>query len=199
MTTVSNRAFAAAIAWHAILFIVLICLAQGWRPSRRLARRALSLPLVSVAGFALVSGNPFNATVFAGAALALDALARRPDPRPVSRTTAWRCLAGVALLAYGWVYPHFLDAPLLLYLIAAPVGLVPCPTLAVAIGLALIGDLLTRGWGIALAALGLCYGLFGVARLGVLLDLGLVAGAIALAAASLAPVPPLTRSGRSSR
>lgn len=36
------------------------------------------------------------------------------------------------MLAIGWIYPHFLDGPAVDYLHAAPVGLVPCPTLAVA-------------------------------------------------------------------
>ncbi len=67
------------------------------------------------------------------------------------------------------------------YLIGAPVGLVPCPTLSVAIGLALLaGGVGPRSWTIVLVALGMFYGLFGLFRLGVVLDTGLVIGALAL-------------------
>ena len=50
------------------------------------------------------------------------------------------------------------------------------------IGFALLGDGLgSRVWSLTLAAFGLFYGLFGVLRLGVFLDIGLVGGAVALA------------------
>jgi len=53
----------------------------------------------------------------------------------------------------------------------------------VAIGFALLGNGLgSRVWSLTLAALGLFYGLFGVLRLGVFLDIGLVGGAVTLAA-----------------
>lgn len=63
-------------------------------------------------------------------------------------------------------------------------GLIPCPTLAMVIGLAMIGGGLgSRAWSYTLAGFGLFYGVFGVARLGVVLDLPLIAGAVALAVA----------------
>jgi hypothetical protein len=56
----------------------------------------------------------------------------------------------------------------------------------VAIGFALLGNGLgSRVWSLTLAAVGLFYGLFGVLRLGVLLDIGLVGGALALVAAAV--------------
>ena len=85
-----------------------------------------------------------------------------------------------------WLYPHFLEGHATAYLYASPVGLVPCPTLAVAIGFALLGNGLgSRVWSLTLAAVGLLYGLFGVLRLGVFLDIGLVSGAVALEASVL--------------
>ena len=117
--------------------------------------------------------------------LALTALAMNGDRRPVSRGSAWTRGIGVAMIAFGWLYPHFLDGHAIAYLYASPVGLVPCPTLAVAIGFALLGNGLgSRVWSLTLAALGLFYGLFGVLRLGVFLDIGLVGGAVALAASA---------------
>jgi hypothetical protein len=140
---------------------------------------------VSVAALAFAFGNLFNGWVIAGSTLALTGLAMKSDPRPVSRGSASMRRVGVAMIAFGWLYPHFLKGPAAAYLYASPMGLVPCPTLAVAIGFALLGNGLgSRVWSLTLAALGLCYGVFGVLRLGVFLDLGLVGGAVALAASA---------------
>jgi hypothetical protein len=146
----------------------------------------LGTPLASVAGVAIVFNNPFNGLVFGASALALTAIAMGGDRRSVSRGSAWAPGIGVTTIAFGWVYPHFLQGDATTYLYAAPVGLVPCPTLAVAIGFALVGNGLgSRVWSLTLGALGLFYGLFGVLRLSVLLDTGLVGGALALVAVVL--------------
>ncbi|MBL8621673.1 MAG: hypothetical protein JNK64_10225 [Myxococcales bacterium] len=188
LTTIAHRGLAAAIAWHVVLAVVLVALARGWRPGQRVAAALLAAPLVSVAAFALAFANPFNGAVFALGAVGLTGLALRGDPRPVARGAAWAWWGGVAMIAFGWCYPHFLDDRPLAYLYAAPMGLVPCPTLSAVIGLALLaGAPASRPWSLALAGLGLFYGLVGVVRLGVALDLGLVAGATALAVAALRP------------
>jgi len=67
------------------------------------------------------------------------------------------------------------------YAYAAPVGLIPCPTLAVLTGFAL----LYRGfgsfrWTITVVIAGMFYGLFGVFYLNVYVDWFLVAGAFTL-------------------
>ncbi len=97
---------------------------------------------------------------------------------------------GLALFAFGWAYPHFLDsAALLPYLYRAPTGLIPCPTLAIVIGLALLLDGLgSRRLCLALGIVGLFFGVFGVARLGVAVDWTLLLGAVViLARAALRP------------
>jgi len=100
------------------------------------------------------------------------------------------------MAAFGLVYPHFTHtASAIGYLYAAPTGLVPCPTLSLAIGVALIADGLgSRAFALLLAAAGLFYGIFGVVRLGVTLDLGLIAGAAVLLARRLT-VPRQQRDG----
>jgi hypothetical protein len=51
------------------------------------------------------------------------------------------------------------------------------------IGVALVVDGLgSRAWALLLAGAGLFYGVFGVARLGVTLDVGLIVGAVGLLA-----------------
>jgi hypothetical protein len=144
-----------------------------------------------VSAVAFAYGNPFNGVLFAAGAVALVVLAGARERRRVARGPAWAAAPGIALIAFAWVYPHFLEAHPAAYLIAAPVGLIPCPTLSLVIGFALLaGGLGPRAWQLVLAALGLFYGIFGVLRLGVWLDAGLVAGAVALVATAVRIRPP---------
>ena len=186
LSAIANQATGVAVAWHILIATALVALVSGWRPSQRTARLLIGMPLASVAAVAIAFANPFNGLVFTASALAMTALAMRGDRRPVWRGSAWTRAIGLVMIAFGWVYPHFLEGPAIAYLYASPVGLVPCPTLAVAIGFALLGNGLgSRAWGLTLAAVGLFYGLFGVLRLGVFLDIALVGGAIALVVAEL--------------
>lgn len=182
LTAVANGARGLAVAWHVALAALLVAFASGWRPSRRLLGALLALPLFSVAALAGAYGNPFNLGVPAAFGVALVALAVRLPGGSVGLRLGPAGLAGLAVFGYGWVYPHFLatDSPLA-YLYAAPTGLVPCPSLSVAIGLALVaGGLGSRAWSWTLAAAGLFYAFFGMFRLGVLLDVGLLFGAVSL-------------------
>jgi hypothetical protein len=200
LTAIANEAIVVAVGWHVAVALAIVAIAMGWRPRERAARTLLALPLASVGAVALVFANPFNGIVFIGGAVVLLALARRGRDDRVRRGPSWALWAGGASLAFGWVYPHFLDAHPAVYLFAAPLGLVPCPTLAAAIGAALLGGALgARAFSLALAALSLFYGVFGVLHLGVLLDLGLVIGATLLLLAALriermSPKPPHPKS-----
>lgn len=203
LARIADEAFAFAVAWHVLVGAVLIALLAGWRPSRRLAASALAAPLASVSVFGWAYGNPFNGTMFALFAAVVAVLGARAPRVAVAEPAGWTAALGVAMVAYAWVYPHFLAArPFAAYLVGAPMGLVPCPTLSLVIGLALLtgvpGD---RAWTAVLAGAGLLYALFGAFRLGVWLDLGLLAGAAALGAtlvtlSSWAP-PPRSTGGTS--
>jgi hypothetical protein len=71
---------------------------------------------------------------------------------------------------------------------AAPVGLVPCPTLSIVIGFTLlVGGFNSRKWMLILAIVGLFYGIIGYFRLGVKLDIGLIVGALTVALVSFWP------------
>jgi hypothetical protein len=184
LSAFANQATRVAVAWHILIGTALLALLGGWRPSERTARLLIGMPLASVAAVATVFGSPFNGLVFTASALAMTALAMRGDRGPVYLGSAWTRAIGLVMLAFGWVYPHFLNRPAIDYLYAAPVGLVPCPTLAVASGFALLGNGLgSRVWALTLAAVALSYGLFGVLRLGVFLDIPLAIGAVALVVA----------------
>ena len=190
LTTIANDAAPLAIVWHVLFAIAGLFLIAGWRPSRRSAAALLTLPLVSVGVLAWAFGNPFNGTFFLGLALALLAAGARLDEASIRRGPPWAIRLGVLMALFGWVYPHFLEAGSpLRYLYAAPTGLVPCPTLAIVIGLALIGDGIGMArWSVLLGTAGISYGLFGAFGLGVKMDLLLLVGAAALIVRASWPV-----------
>jgi len=187
-----------AVVWHVVVGVAVVLLARGRVPTRRTAGVMLAAPLVSVGVLAAVHGNPFNAIVLGAGAVALAVLgARLPVARVVRVRGVWR-VAAVGMIGFGWAYPHFLEggSPWV-YLVAAPVGLVPCPTLSVVIGLALLGQGLgARAWSTVLAVLGLFYGVFGALRLGVAIDGVLVLGALALLARVWGGAATPTRASR---
>ena len=176
---IANTWQSLAVFWHVYFGALALALLLGWRPSVRIAGTLLAVPLLSVSILAWTAGNPFNGTLFAVSGIALIAIALRQPGEPVQIGPAWAVIAGALLLAFGWVYPHFLETTSFLpYLYSAPTGLIPCPTLSAVIGLGLIvGGLGSRAWSLVLGATGLFYGLFGTLRLGVSLDWALVAGA----------------------
>jgi hypothetical protein len=177
---VANGAVVVAALWHALLAAAGVALALGWRPSQRLAGRLLAAPLASVALVAIAFQNAFNAVVFALLAVTHFVLARQGSRDAVRVGSVSGTTAGLLMLGLGWIYPHFLaDNGSWRYFYAAPAGVVPCATLYVVLGLALLGAS-PRAASTVLAAAGLFFGVFGVAVLGVRLDLGLVIGSLAL-------------------
>jgi hypothetical protein len=187
LARIAHDAFALAVVWHIVVAAALVALVVGWRPSARRVAMSLSVPLASVAALAWMFGNPFNGIAFSVLAVVAGWLARRAPQRPIPDPRGWTAVLGALVLTFAWVYPHFLsDRSPTAYLYAAPMGLIPCPTLALVIGLALVtGVPGGRAWTLVIAAAGLFYALFGALRLGVWLDLGLLVGALGLLATSL--------------
>jgi hypothetical protein len=183
---------AAAVVWHVVLFGACVALGAGWRPSQRRAGALLAAPVASVSAAAFGHGNPFNGVVFAALALVMLGLAIRIEPRPVQRSGTVPTIIAIALIAFGWLYPHFLASRSpVIYLVAAPTGLIPCPTLSLVVGFTLLaGGFGSRAWSMVVGAVGILYGVFGVVRLGVGLDAALAAGALcAFVLALEAPSP----------
>jgi hypothetical protein len=129
--------------------------------------------------------------MFAAFTVALVAVGARLPSSAVERGPAWSAVAGVALIAFGWIYPHFLETDSIVgYLFSAPTGLLPCPSLSVVIGFTLLaGGFQDRPWSYVLAGEGLFYGIFGVAALRVPIDLALIAGSAALLVLALRSRP----------
>lgn len=192
LAAIADRYWPLALAWRALLVAALAAAAAGWRPTQRAALRLLAATLLSVALLAFAGRNPFNGAVFAALAVGALAAGAKRGAAPVARGGRFEVALGAALLAFGWIYPHFLGgAPALAALYRAPTGLLPCPTLSVAIGVTLAGGGLgSRGWSLALAAAGVFYGAVGAFRLGVGIDLALLLGALVLMAEVAASARP---------
>jgi hypothetical protein len=188
LTLAANRAIGVAMAWHFAIAVATAALILGLRPSRRAAGAMLATPLVSAAIVAVGIGNLFNGTILGVLGLALVLLALRLSSRPVEVGPVAARTVGVLLVAFGSFYPHFLqDQEPIAYLYAAPTGVVPCPTLSLVIGFALLaGGLGARAWSLTLGLVGLFYGVFGVARLRVYQDAVLIVGAATLLVLAIA-------------
>jgi hypothetical protein len=189
LTAIANEWRTLAIAWHVALATLLLATLAGWRPSNRLLGLLLVSPILSVSAMAWASGNPFNGATFAALALLLVTVASRLSPKPVQLSPPFFLVPGTLLVAFAWVYPHFLETDRWrAYAYAAPLGLIPCPTLSLVVGVTLMFcGLQSRAWGTTLAAAGLAYGAIGVFRLGVALDYPLLTGALLLGAAVQSP------------
>lgn len=184
LSGIANQWRGLALIWHGYFAILLCLLWLGKRSSRRLMGVLLALPLLSVSVLAWHDHNPFNGTLFALIGMVAALVLLITPPARVRLSAGWPAMAGVVLMAFGWVYPHFvITNSWAVYLYAAPLGLVPCPTLAMVIGVGLLLDGMgSRPWLWWLALWGGFYGLFGALRLGVGLDWVLLAGAALLAA-----------------
>lgn len=188
LTRIAGEALLLALIWHAVIGLAILALLVGWRPSRRVASLLLTSPISSAAMVALASGNVFDWFVLALVAVLLLVLGWRLGDEPVERRPGFATVTGIAVIAFGWAYPHFLEGhSALAYLYAAPTGLLPCPSLSLVIGFAILGDGLgSRPWSLTLAATGIFYGAFGALYLGVWLDLTLLAASLALIAVAFA-------------
>jgi hypothetical protein len=183
LTHIANDLVAVAILWHVVLVGVSVLIIAGFRPDRREAAGASCVPLWSVALVAWCYENPFNASLVGALAAVLTVATFFVPAASIVLPPRWAVLVGCASIAFAWVYPHFLagSRPAIVYLVAAPLGLLPCPTLAFAVGVALVTGLPAgRGPSLALGVVGVFYALFGALKLGVVVDFGLLASAGAL-------------------
>lgn len=175
-----------SVLWHGYFAVFIVALIFGVRPSRRTTGMLLALPLLSVSILAWFHGNPFNGGFF-GIATAILVIASVRLRGAVHVGPPWFVIVGVLMAGFGWLYPHFLvNANLVQYVYSAPTGLIPCPTTSIIIGISLIlTGLDSRSWCLTLACVGLFYGVFGAARLGILIDSTLVAGALVIVYAGI--------------
>lgn len=179
----ATESLAVAIAWHVATAAVIAALVVGWRPGPGTIAALLAAPLLSASLLAGVHGNAFNAATLALTAAGVLLLAPRKEDRASGPPLRWGLPVAIGLAALAWAYPHFLDdQSAAVYLIAAPLGVIPCPSLALAVaGWLSAYPRVSRGQGAVLAIAAAFYGAFGALRLGIWIDLALVAGAVAIA------------------
>jgi len=185
LSEITNTWRGIAIGWHVSAVIFVVALILGRRPSPRLVLRLLAVPVLCVSILAWLAGNPFNAAMFSALAVFLVLLGRTGSRASFELSAGWPRLIGTVMVVYALFYPHFLaSSSWTQYLYAAPVGLIPCPTLALIVGVGfIVGLFRNRPWQVVVSVTGIFYGAVGVAKLGVHLDYGLLAGAIGLAIA----------------
>jgi len=182
LQTIVDDYSVAAMIWHVAFYILIVALIAKWKPTTRMLGILLCLPLISVAVFAWLAGNPFNGTMFSLATLLILFFAIKSSNQPVTFAKLPFAVAGMVMIIFGIVYPHFIKPDsIFTYLYASPAGLIPCPTLSILTGMML----LFNGSGfksitITFVVLGLFYGVFGVYKLAVYLDLFLLFGSIIL-------------------
>jgi hypothetical protein len=171
-----------AVVWHILFYFLIAALLLKWKPSNRNLSVLLSLPLLSVSLFAWITGNPFNGSLFLifGILLIIQGV-RNPDVS-VETGPTWSTVLAVLFILFGLIYPHFLNTDnYFVYLYAAPMGMVPCPTLSFVIGFAILyNGFHSRIWTWILVIPGLIYGLIGTFRLQVYLDMVLLLAAVIL-------------------
>ncbi len=182
LQAIVNEYTGVAITWHVLFYCLIAAFAFKWEPSTRSFALILALPLLSVAFLAWKTGNPFNGTIFAITAALLFIFGFKISSSTVNYSQLPFVVAGILMVTFGLIYPHFFTPDSFLkYLYASPAGLIPCPTLSVIIGFLLIyNGLNSAAITMTLIVLGLFYGIFGVLKLGVYLDLVLVAGTVSL-------------------
>mgnify|MGYP001768584324 CR=1 FL=1 len=179
LAAAANRFITVSIAWHIIVLLIIILLMTGRKFNTKHITAGMAILLLSVGIIAVLSSNPFNAIMFALAALLFGIITLKFKPEPVGLKWDLISIAGLLMVIFGFFYPHFLEGPAFYrYIYAAPLGLIPCPTLSVFIGLTLMfHGFGSKKWMLTAALFGLFYGLFGVLRLKVYLDVVLIAGA----------------------
>lgn len=190
LQTIVNSYSTFAIIWHVLFYILLAALITRWQPANRLFGLLICLPLLTVAIFAWLTGNPFNGILFSILAVVVIVFGLKASNQPVQTSHLIYVVIGILMIVFGLVYPHFLNTgSVFKYLYASPVGLIPCPTLSVIIGLLL----LYNGFGsnsitLTFIVFGLFYGIFGVLKLGVSLDIFLILGSLSLLVKYLIPL-----------
>ena len=185
-TAIANRWFVVAVAWHLVVGLWLVGASRRWRPSPRLSGLVLTAPPLCVSVLAWASGSRFDAVTFLVLAAVLALISLKSNRAEVQRQP-WASAVAALLIGFAWLYPHFLQGwPQITYVIAAPMGLLPAPTLALVMGFSLLGyGPSSRAWPLTLAFAGFFYGAFGVLRLGVFSDVALIVGALGLTGRAL--------------
>lgn len=172
-----------SILLHILIIALIITLfIPGFKQKRLTFDGVLTVIFASVASVALINGNPFNGVVFIILVVfaVFELFQRRneitvPVFTSVSRGAVIRNLLCMAAILVGILYPHFVNVSPALLLFLSPIGIIPCPTLTVALGLLnLYYPKTNKGLYTVVTIAGMFYGLTGVFLLHVYTDIPLM-------------------------
>jgi NADH:ubiquinone oxidoreductase subunit 6 (subunit J) len=182
LTELASKWRLAAVFWHLYFAVLIAALICGIKPSKRIACLLLALPFLSVSILAFTIFNPVNGIGFALVGILLVYVSLKMPREQVQIAPWWALIAGAFMFVFGWVYPQFLDASSLYsFIYSSPVGIIPCPTLSIGIGLVMIlNSLGSRKVSLILGVSGILYGITGVVQLGVTIDLVLLLGSVVM-------------------
>jgi hypothetical protein len=191
MSAIASSLAPVAIAWHAAIAAAVVALFAGWRPDLRAAWLLLALPPLSVAYSAYAFGDAPRAVSFGALSLLFALAGPHKTEARVHLATPGNAAVGGTLVLFALCYPAFVHGALAFRLVAAPVGVLPAPTLALVAGALLAGG--GRGSRARCGALAVwtaAYAYIGIAQLGVALDVALVIATFGLAAIATATTAP---------
>ena len=140
LKTIANSWTTLAIVWHVFFGAIIVAVILGSCPREAVQTGfMLIMSYISVTVAAWRFGNPFNGVVFGLITVLAIVIGVKMQCRKAELSPLLFRLTGAAMFLFGWAYPHFLETDSFVrYLYAAPTGLIPCPTLSIAIGLVLV-------------------------------------------------------------
>lgn len=139
LNMVANNNLSVNLMMHILFILAGIGLVTIKNP---LKSQLVNLFLVILSGsvflHAAIFGNPFIGLLFLIMTLIMVfELIRRKNNFQFTESRLINITA-VLLLVFGFVYPHFVNTSLAEYILYAPVGIVPCPTLITILGFYLL-------------------------------------------------------------
>jgi hypothetical protein len=175
----ANKYVEMSIAWHVIIVFVIILAIYNKKINTKLYLGICGFLFLSVSLMAAIVMNPFNFLFFLLLAIVFlrKSLLQVHSHLHFKRQTVSKVFAYLLILS-GLIYPHFLGPEILVYFMAAPVGIIPCPTLLVTSGLTLLFTIPDIKLNYFLIPANVFYGAIGVFFLAVTLDIILLLAAI---------------------
>jgi hypothetical protein len=162
---------------HLLVIIAIGAIFGGGKRNyhHRVVDGVIFLLFSSVAINAAIYGNPFHFITFALLALfAFIELFKNKNEFKILRLNI-RSIVAFIFVVIGFLYPDFVETTPVALLLFSPAGIVPCPTLLITLGMLTLAYPKVNIPQYTITALvGACYGLIGVFKLNVYLDIALI-------------------------
>jgi hypothetical protein len=176
LAEISNKNTNINLIIHVIILVALICfsLIKKDKIKYLIANSTILILSLSIVVHAFIYGNPFHLITFIVlAAGTLLALYKGRDEKNI-KFDAFSVIS-LIIIGMGFWYPEFVSTSTLGYFMYSPVGIVPCPTLLVILGLlTLLYPRINKAHYITAVLMGFIYGIIGTFVLKVSLDISLL-------------------------